>query len=96
MDNTIKNNLDFMVVCQERDRYHQIACEYACALELATNRCDESCSECGDTDGPRWCARVVEKVTGRKTGRAAIDEIKEAINTSSGAAARYSRKKKTA
>lgn len=68
-------DLAYLVVRQERDRYCEVACEYACALALATGRCDRSCSQCGALDGPAWCGRVVEEVTGRKTGRGAVEEI---------------------
>ena len=69
------DDLAYLVVRQERDRYCEVACEYACALALATGRCDRSCSQCGALDGPVWCGRVVEEVTGRKTGRGAVEEI---------------------
>ena len=96
MNSALKDDLNFMVIRQERDRYHQIACEYACALALATNHCDATCRECGHPDGPRWCSRVVEEVTGRKTGRAAVDEIKETYRAAIVGNERYPRCKKSA
>lgn len=70
-----RDDLAYLVVRQERDRYCEVACEYACALALATGRCDRSCAQCGASEGPVWCGRVVEEVTGRKTGREAVQEI---------------------
>lgn len=92
----MSDDLKFMVVRQERDRYHQIACEYACALALATNHCDGTCRDFGGQDGPRWCARVVEEVTGRKTGQEAIDEIRAGYREELGVDKRYPRKRKLA